>query len=92
MHYIRGLEFCIWDYDTLLRKKRERERETCAGNKKNASFLFAFFFFQFSMHVGEARMGEMAKFNGQKHRKLKAQIKELYSEFTNYLSIITGYL
>ena len=90
MHYIRGLEFCIWDYGTLLKKKK---RETCAGNKKNASFLFAFFFFfQFSMHVGEARMGEMAKFNGQKQRKLKAQRKELYSDFPNYLSIITCYL
>lgn len=56
MHYIRGLEFCIWDYDTLLRKKRERERETCAGNKKNASFLFAFFFFSNSQCMWE-RLG-----------------------------------
>lgn len=40
MHHIRGLEFCIWDYDTLIKIKK---KETCEGNKKNTSFLFFFF-------------------------------------------------
>ena len=93
MHHIRGLEFCIWDYDTLLKIKNEKKRESLVKETKECFFPFClFFFFQFSMHMGEARMGEMVKFNSQKQRKLKVQRKELDSDFPNYLSIITSHL
>lgn len=80
MHHIRGLEFCIWDYDTLLKIKNKKKRESCEGNKRMLLSFLPFFFFQFSMHMGEARVGEMVKFNSQKQRKLKVQRKELDSD------------
>lgn len=65
MHHIRGLEFCIWDYDTLIKIKKKKERLV----KETKRILLSFFFFFNSQCIWERLGWEKVSNLMVKHRE-----------------------